>query len=104
MSESQTNVGSENMSESINGGQVSLIDRFLEEARIANRQISVYLVNGFQLKGDVVAADKETILFKHRDVHQLIMRSAVATVYPLPHPKGDSNGWWRGYAAGLPEA
>lgn len=39
-------------------------DRFLEDARDTHQRVSVYLVNGFQLKGEVVTFDEDTILFK----------------------------------------
>ena len=72
----------------------TLADRFLQDSRDSRRQVSVYLVSGFQLKGEVVEFDASSILFKNRDVHQLVMRSAVANMYPLPGPKGKADDWW----------
>ena len=77
----------------------TLNDRFLRDVRDARRQVSLYLISGFQLKGEVVEFDDETILFKHRDVHQLVMRSAVAATYPLPSSKRGSDEWWREYVS-----
>ena len=82
------------MAENNNGEHTSLADRFLRDAQENHRQVSVYLVNGFQLKGEIVDADQETILFKHKDVHQLIMRSAVASMYPIPDRSRQTDGWW----------
>ncbi len=79
-------------------GGASLADRFLEDARDTHRQVSLYLISGFQLKGEVLEFDEGTVLFKHRDAHQMVMRPAVASMYPLPAPKGDADEWWRGYA------
>ena len=60
--------------------QQTLVDRFLIDMRDSQATVSIYLVSGFQLKGEVVQADSDAILFKHRGVHQLVMRSAVATM------------------------
>ena len=59
----------------------------------------MYLVNGFQLKGEIVAFDEETILFNHKNVHQLVMRSGVASMYPIPSSRQGANDWWRGYVS-----
>ena len=74
----------------------TLVDRFLTDMRDSQSTVSIYLVSGFQLKGEVVQADTEAILFSHRGVHQLVMRSAVATMYPVRPPGGDGGEWWRG--------
>jgi host factor-I protein len=79
-------------------GQKTLADRFLEDARDAALLVSVYLVSGFQLKGNVVEFDKEAILFIHKNVHQLVMRSAVASIYPSAKPKDGADEWWQPYA------
>ena len=89
------------MSETSNGEHTSIADRFLRDARGANRIVSIYLVNGFQLKGEIVHADKDTILFKHKDVHQLIMRAAVASMYPIPDRNGPTDGWWSEYVSSI---
>jgi sRNA-binding regulator protein Hfq len=47
----------------------------------------LYLVSGFQLKGQVLAFDEETILFRHKSIGQYVLRSAVATMHVLPSPK-----------------
>ena len=75
----------------------TLTDRFLIDMRDSQSTISVYLVSGFQLKGEVVQADSDAILFSHRGVHQLVMRSAVATMYPVRQRGQDGGEWWQGY-------
>ena len=82
-----------------NDGQ-SLADRLLKEWRDSRRPVSIYLVSGFQLKGEIVEFDGGTILFKLKDAHQLVMRSAVASMYPLPESRGKADDWWRPYAPG----
>lgn len=56
----------------------------------------MYLVNGFQLKGEVIEYDAEAVLFKHKEVHQLINRSAITTMYPVSASKGPPAEWWKG--------
>ena len=76
---------------------LTLADRLLEEVRRNHQPVSVYLVSGFQLKGEVLEFDADTVLLKHKDGAQLIMRSAIATMYPLGDAKHDSSDWWRDY-------
>ena len=91
------------MSERPAKGSKTLADRFLQDSRDTHRPVSVYLVSGFQLKGEVVEFDDETILFKHKDVHQLIMRLAVAGMYPVSNSRQDVDEWWRSYGPGTGE-
>jgi len=74
----------------------TLADQFFGNALNTGQAVSMFLINGFQLKGEVLAFDKEAILFKHKDAHQLVLRSAVASMYPLPSPKRDVGEWWAG--------
>ena len=82
-----------------NNERQSLAERFLSDARASRRGISLYLLSGFQLKGQVVEVDSDTILFKHRGVHQIVMRSAVATMYPLPTSNQANDDWWQHYVS-----
>ncbi len=82
-------------------------DRFFEDARDSHERVSVYLVNGFQLKGEVVSFDEETILFKRIRTgracghvgYQLVKRSAVAVMYPLLKSESQAEEWWHHYGA-----
>ena len=74
----------------------TLVDKFLIDMRDSESTVSIYLVSGFQLKGEVIQADSNAILFSHRGVHQLVMRSAVATMYPVRQQGQDGAEWWRG--------
>ena len=75
-----------------------LTERFLQDARDAHQAVSMYLISGFQLKGQVVEFDEEAILFSHKDIHQLVMRSAVVSMYPVSGSKQESRDWWRAYS------
>ncbi len=91
------------MDEQEKQGSPTLADRLLEEVWHSGRQVSVYLVSGFQLKGEVIEFDADTVLFKHKEGGQLIMRSAIATMYPLSDAKHDASEWWRGYVSSSDE-
>jgi len=78
---------------------VTLADRILRDMRDQRHAVSLYLVSGFQLKGEIVEFDEEAILFEVKNIHQLVMRSAVASLYPILKSKGDSNEWWRAYVS-----
>ena len=75
----------------------TIADRFLKNARDNHRTASLYLTSGFQLKGQIVDFDREAILFNHKSVHQLVMRSAVATMFPVPDSKQSADEWWGEY-------
>lgn len=79
-------------------GSTTIADRFLKDARDNHRTASLYLASGFQLKGKIVDFDREVILFNHKNVHQLVMRSAVATMFPVADSKQSADEWWREYA------
>ena len=87
------------MSETRKRSTGTLAERLLEEARDSHGTMSLYLVSGFQLKGEILGFDDEAILFHHRNAHQLVMRSAVASMYPLPDSRQDGSEWWREYAS-----
>ena len=72
-----------------------LADSFFAQLRDSRQAVSLYLVNGFQMKGEVVEFDDESVLFRHKGVHQLVMRSAVASMYPISKSSQGEDEWWR---------
>jgi RNA chaperone Hfq len=81
----------------------TLVDRLLAVTKDSRQPISVYLVNGFQLKGEVVEFDEESMLINHKNVHQFVMRSGVASMYPLSGARQNAGDWWQADAA-VPES
>ena len=77
---------------------VKLADTLLAQLRDSRQAASLYLVNGFQMKGEVVEFDEESVLFRHKGIHQLVMRSAVASMYPISKSSQGDDGWWRALA------
>lgn len=90
------------MSKRTTNEATTLANRFLTDVCETHEPVSMYLVSGFQLKGEVTAFDDDTILFKRKDMHQLVMRSAVAVMYPLSKSKNAPEAWWRQYDQAAP--
>ena len=61
---------------------VNLQDNFLNKARRENTNITVYLVNGYQIKGYVKGFDNYTIVLKSEEKQQMIYKHAISTIIP----------------------
>lgn len=61
---------------------VNLQDLFLNKARRENIGITIYLVNGYQIKGLVRGFDNYTIVLESEDKQQLIYKHAISTIVP----------------------
>lgn len=62
---------------------INLQDVFLNKARKENLSITIFLVNGYQLKGTVKGFDNYTIILESETKQQLIYKHAVATIVPI---------------------
>lgn len=62
--------------------QKNLQDKFLNSARKERVEVTVYLVNGFQLKGMVKAFDSFTVLLEIDGKQQMIYKHAISTIIP----------------------
>lgn len=63
--------------------QLNLQDYFLNQAKKEKVAVTVYLVNGVQLKGMVKGFDSFTIFLENEGKLQLVYKHAVTTVSPL---------------------
>ena len=61
----------------------NLQDNFLNEARRKNIPITIYLVNGFQMRGTVAGFDSFTLVLESEGRQQLIYKHAISTIAPL---------------------
>ncbi|MTI70250.1 MAG: RNA chaperone Hfq [Firmicutes bacterium] len=61
---------------------INLQDAFLNKVRRENVSITVYLVNGYQIKGYVKGFDNYTIVLSHEGKQQLIYKHAISTITP----------------------
>lgn len=65
---------------SANKGQ-TLQDPFLNALRREHIQVSIYLVNGIKLQGQIDAFDQYVVLLKNT-VTQMVYKHAISTVVP----------------------
>jgi len=63
--------------------QINLQDSFLNQVRKESIPVTIYLVNGFQLKGQVRGFDNFTIILDSDGKQQLIYKHAVSTISPF---------------------
>lgn len=61
---------------------VNLQDTFLNQVRKENILVTVYLVNGYQLKGYVRSFDSFTVMLENDGKQQLVYKHALSTVMP----------------------
>ncbi|WP_199229042.1 RNA chaperone Hfq [Sporanaerobacter acetigenes] len=61
---------------------LNLQDVFLNRARKDNIVITVYLINGYQLKGNVKGFDNYTLILESDGKQQLIYKHAISTIVP----------------------
>lgn len=62
---------------------INLQDAFLNKARKDNVGITIFLVNGYQIKGQVKGFDNYTIILESEDKQQLIYKHAISTIIPM---------------------
>ncbi len=62
---------------------VNLQDVFLNYVRMEKLQITIYLINGYQLKGIVSGFDNYTIILECENKQQLVYKHAVSTIIPF---------------------
>ncbi len=67
----------------MNKVSINLQDVFLNQVRKEHTPITIYLVNGFQLKGMVKGFDNYTIVLDSDGKQQLVYKHAVSTIMPL---------------------
>jgi len=74
----------------------SLQDPFLNALRRERVPVSIYLVNGIKLQGQIESFDQFVVLLKNT-VSQMVYKHAISTVVParnvrLPHQGADEEG------------
>ncbi|KXG76866.1 RNA chaperone Hfq [Thermotalea metallivorans] len=62
---------------------INLQDVFLNQVRKEHVHITIYLVNGFQIKGMVKGFDSYTIVLESEGKQHLIYKHAISTITPL---------------------
>lgn len=62
---------------------LNLQDGFLNLIRKENIPVTVYLVNGFQLKGLIRGFDNFTVVIENEGKQQMVYKHALSTVMPM---------------------
>jgi host factor-I protein len=65
----------------------NLQDRFLNHLRLHKVEAKVFLVNGFQIRGEIRSFDSFTILLEDGKTQSLIYKHAVSTITPSSYVK-----------------
>ena len=66
----------------MNKASGNLQDNFLNLARKEDMMLTVFLINGYQIKGTVRSFDNFTILLNVDNKQQLVYKHAVSTISP----------------------
>ena len=60
----------------------NLQDRFLNQARKDRTMVTLFLMNGFQLRGTIISFDQFAVLVQSDGKQNLIYKHAISTVQP----------------------
>lgn len=76
---------------------INIQDTFLNQVRKDNIPVTIYLVNGFQIRGLIKAFDNFTIVIESEGRQQMVYKHAISTFTPqrsvsLMADHGESNG------------
>lgn len=63
--------------------QINLQDAFLNQCRKENIPVTIFLINGFQLKGLVRGFDNFTVILESDGKQKMVYKHAISTVEPL---------------------
>jgi host factor-I protein len=61
---------------------INIQDQFLNQCRKDNINVTVFLLNGFQLRGQIKGFDNFTVLFESDGKQQLVYKHAISTFAP----------------------
>ncbi|EHQ89932.1 RNA chaperone Hfq [Desulfosporosinus youngiae] len=67
----------------MNKSPINLQDTFLNQVRKENLPVTIYLVNGFQLKGHIKGFDNFTVVIEFEGRQQMVYKHAISTVMPI---------------------
>lgn len=61
---------------------VNIQDQFLNQLRKDGTNVTVFLLNGFQIRGQIKGFDNFTVLFESEGKQQLVFKHAISTFAP----------------------
>lgn len=62
---------------------INLQDTFLNQVRKENIMVTIFLVNGFQLKGMVRGFDSFTVILESDGKQLMVYKHAISTISPM---------------------
>ncbi|MBM4763881.1 RNA chaperone Hfq [Bacillus sp. B15-48] len=62
--------------------QINIQDQYLNQLRKDGTHVTVFLLNGFQLRGQIKGFDNFTVLFETEGKQQLVYKHAISTFAP----------------------
>lgn len=71
---------------------INIQDQFLNQLRKENISVTVFLLNGFQLRGTIKAFDNFTVLLDTDGKQQMIYKHAISTFSPQKAVQIDLDG------------
>ncbi|MEW6275867.1 MAG: RNA chaperone Hfq [Bacillota bacterium] len=63
--------------------QLNLQDAFLNQVRKENLPVTIFLVNGFQLKGIIKGFDNFTVIMESDGKQMMVYKHAISTISPV---------------------
>ena len=67
--------------------KTNLQEMFLTQIRRERRQVTVFLMNGFQMRGQVSGFDPFTVVLMTDGKQQVIYKHAISTISPMKNLK-----------------
>ncbi|MDD6382666.1 RNA chaperone Hfq [Mitsuokella sp.] len=67
---------------------INLQDSFLNQVRKENIAVTIHLINGFQIKGNVKGFDNFTVVLESMGKQQMVYKHAISTITPARPVKG----------------
>ena len=67
----------------MNKTSINLQDVFLNQVRKEHIGVTIYLTNGYQLKGMVKGFDNFTVVLESEGKQQLVYKHAISTISPI---------------------
>ncbi|MBP3039520.1 RNA chaperone Hfq [Bacillaceae bacterium Marseille-Q3522] len=71
---------------------VNIQDQFLNQLRKDGTNVTVFLLNGFQIRGQIKGFDNFTVLFESEGKQQLVYKHAISTFAPQRNVQIDLEG------------
>ena len=71
---------------------INIQDQILNQLRKENVYVTIFLLNGFQLRGLIKGFDNFTVLIETEGKHQLVYKHAISTFAPQKNVQIDLEG------------